>query len=80
MATLNIRLDDELKQEAYAALQKMNLTPSEAVRLLFQYVAQNNKFPIQTVLVNDEDLELLKTVRHRLAHPEKGIKVSLDEL
>ncbi|CAM3718555.1 Antitoxin RelB [uncultured Avibacterium sp.] len=80
MATLNIRLDDELKQEAYAALQKMNLTPSEAVRLLFQYVAQNNKFPIQTVLVNDEDLELLETVRHRLAHPEKGIKVSFDEL
>lgn len=80
MATLNIRLDDELKQEAYAALQKMNLTPSEAVRLLFQYVAQNNKFPIQTVLVNDEDLELLETVRYRLAHPEKGIKVSLDEL
>ncbi|MFZ7217149.1 type II toxin-antitoxin system RelB/DinJ family antitoxin [Avibacterium avium] len=80
MATLNIRLDDELKQEAYAALQKMNLTPSEAVRLLFQYVAQNNKFPIQTVLVNDEDLELLETVRHRLTNPEKGIKVSLDEL
>ncbi|MGR6981438.1 type II toxin-antitoxin system RelB/DinJ family antitoxin [Testudinibacter sp. P27/CKL/0425] len=80
MATVNIRLDDQLKQDAYAALQKLDITPTEAVRLLFQYVAQNDKFPIQTVMVNDEDLALLDTVRHRLKNPEQGIQVSLDEL
>ncbi|KAE9527813.1 type II toxin-antitoxin system RelB/DinJ family antitoxin [Testudinibacter aquarius] len=80
MATLNIRLDDQLKQDAYHALQKMNMTPTEAVRILFQYVAQNKKFPIQTVMLNDEDLALLETVRYRLNNPEQGIKVTLDEL
>ena len=40
MATLNVRLDDKLKNEAYAVLEKLNITPTEAVRLLFQYVAE----------------------------------------
>lgn len=34
MATLNVRLDDKLKNEAYAVLEKLNITPTEAVRLL----------------------------------------------
>lgn len=80
MATLNVRLDDQLKQDAYAALEKMNITPTEAVRILFQYVAQNNKFPIQTVMLNDEDLALLETVRYRLNNPQQGVKINLDAL
>ncbi len=40
MATLNVRPDDKLKNEAYAVLEKLNITPTEAVRLLFQYVAE----------------------------------------
>ena len=80
MATLNVRLDDKLKNEAYAVLDKLNMTPTEAVRLLFQYVAENGRMPVKMVTISDSEEALLQTVRERLANPQKGIKVQLDEL
>ncbi|EDQ2287288.1 type II toxin-antitoxin system RelB/DinJ family antitoxin [Salmonella enterica subsp. arizonae] len=80
MATLNVRLDDKLKNEAYAVLDKLNITPTEAVRLLFQYVAENGRMPVKTVTISDSEDALLQTVRERLANPQKGIRVSLDDL
>ena len=80
MATLNVRLDDNLKKEAYAVLEKLDITPTEAVRLLFQYVAENGRMPVKTVTISDSEEVLLQSVRERLANPEKGIKVSLDDL
>ena len=68
MATLNVRLDDKLKNEAYA------------VRLLFQYVAENGRMPVKTLTVSDSEEALLRTVRERLANPQEAIKVRLDEL
>lgn len=80
MATINVRLDDQLKAQTYAVLSDLNITPSEAIRLYFQYITDNQRLPIKSVMLTDEEQELLETVRYRLAHPQKGIKVSLDEL
>lgn len=80
MATINVRLDDKLKNEAYAVLEKLNITPTEAVRLLFQYVAENGRMPVKMVTLSDNEEALLQTVRERLANPQKGVKVRLDEL
>ncbi|MCW7143386.1 type II toxin-antitoxin system RelB/DinJ family antitoxin [Escherichia coli] len=79
MATLNVRLDDKLKNEAYAVLEKLNITPTEAVRLLFQYVAENGRMPVKTLTVSDSEEALLRTVRERLVNPQETIKVRLDE-
>ncbi|QLN17723.1 type II toxin-antitoxin system RelB/DinJ family antitoxin [Escherichia coli] len=79
MATLNVRLDDKLKNEAYAVLEKLNITPTEAVRLLFQYVAENGRMPVKTLTVSDSEEAFLRTVRERLANPQEAIKVRLDE-
>ena len=80
MATLNVRLDDKLKNEAYAVLEKLNITPTEAVRLRFQYVAETGGMPVKSVTISDSEDALIQTVRERLANPQKGIKVSLDDL
>lgn len=80
MATLNVRLDDKLKEEAWIVLEKLNITPTEAVRLLFQYLVENGRMPIKAVTVSDEEEALLKTVRERLSDPQKGIKVNWDDL
>ena len=80
MATLNVRLDDKLKNEAYAVLEKLNITPTEAVRLLFQYVAENGRMPVKTLTVSDSEEALLRTVRERMAYTQEAIKVRLDEL
>ncbi|SUG35199.1 bifunctional antitoxin/transcriptional repressor RelB [Salmonella enterica subsp. arizonae] len=61
-------------------LDKLNITPTEAVRLLFQYVAENGRMPVKTVTISDSEDALLQTVRERLANPQKGIRVSLDDL
>ncbi|ELY5814232.1 type II toxin-antitoxin system RelB/DinJ family antitoxin [Cronobacter turicensis] len=80
MATINVRLDDKLKSEAYAVLEKLGITPTEAVRLLFQYVAQNGRMPVKTLTVSDSEESLLRTVRERLADPQPGVRVDLDDL
>ncbi|MGT6867492.1 type II toxin-antitoxin system RelB/DinJ family antitoxin [Escherichia coli] len=69
----------KLKNEAYAVLEKLNITPTEAVRLLFQYVAENGRMPVKTLTVSDSEEALLRTVRERLANPQEAIKVRLDE-
>lgn len=80
MATLNVRLDDSLKQQTYAILERLNISPSEAIRLYFQYITENKRLPIKSVTVTDEEDDLLETIRYRLSHPQKGIKVNLDDL
>lgn len=80
MATLNVRLDDNLKQQAYAVLSDLNITPSEAIRLYFQYITDNRSLPIKQAVITEEEDELLQIVRYRLANPQPGIKVMLDDL
>ena len=80
MATLNVRLDDKLKKEAYAVLEKLDMTPTEAVRLLFQDIAENGRMPVKSMTISDGEAALLRTVRERLENPRPGVKVSLDDL
>ncbi|GLO63084.1 transcriptional regulator [Vibrio sp. MACH09] len=79
MATINIRIDDKLKAKSYAALEELGVTPSEVLRQTLEYVAQNNRLPFQTILVNEEDMELLETAKQRLISPQR-VKVTLDDL
>ena len=70
MGSINLRIDDELKARSYAALEKMGVTPSEALRLMLEYIADNERLPFkQTLLI----------VKERLRNP-KPVRVTLDEL
>lgn len=80
MSTITIRIEDDLKERSYAALEQLGMTPSELLRQTLQYVADQKKLPFKTIVVSDEDAELLAIVKERLAKPQKGIKVSLDDL
>ena len=80
MATLTIRLDDKLKNDAYAELEKLNITPSEAIRLTFQYIIENKCLPVKNITISGRETDLIETVKKRLNHPQKGIKVKLDDL
>lgn len=57
MATLNIRLDDKLKSDALAVLEKQGVSPSDFIRGVFQYVAEQQRLPIQTTSFTPENLE-----------------------
>lgn len=80
MATLNFRLDDKLKNAAYEVLHGLDVTPTEAVRLFFQYIAENKKLPIKNLVISNEDQELIEIIKDRMANPMQGIEVNLDDL
>ena len=39
MASINIRVDDALKERAYSVLAQLGLSPSDAMRQLLAYIA-----------------------------------------
>ena len=79
MGSINLRIDDELKARSYAAREKMGVTPSEALRLMLEYIADNERLPFKQTLLSDEDAELVEIVKERLRNP-KPVRVTLDEL
>lgn len=79
MASINVRIDDDLKARAYLELEKLGVTPSELMRQALQYVAERGQLPFKPVLMTEEDEALMATVRERLASPQR-VKVSLDDL
>lgn len=79
MASINIRVDDELKARAYDELERLGVTPSEFMRQALQYVAEQGRLPFRPVLMSEDDEELIAKVRERLATPQR-VKVELDDL
>ena len=79
MASISIRIDDELKERAYRELEKLGVTPSELMRQTLQYVAERGQLPFRPVLLTEEDEALIAILRNRLAAPQR-VKVSLDDL
>lgn len=79
MASINIRVDDELKARAYGELERLGVTPSEFMRQALQYVAEQGRLPFRPVLMSEDDETLVATVRERLATPQR-VKVKLDDL
>ncbi|MBP2200117.1 type II toxin-antitoxin system RelB/DinJ family antitoxin [Pantoea cypripedii] len=79
MGSINLRIDDELKARSYAALEKMGVTPSEALRMTLEYIAENQRLPFKQTLLSDEDSELIEIVRERLRNPQP-VRVTLDDL
>ncbi len=79
MGSINLRIDDELKARSYAAPEKMGISPSEALRLTLEYIAENERLPFKQTLLSDEDAELVEIVKQRLRDP-KPVRVTLDDL
>jgi len=84
MSTIQICVDEELKKNAYQTFKKLNLSPSDALRLFLRYVSENEKLPFSEVSVmvseEDEDADILEVVRERLKNPARRIRVNLDDL
>ncbi|MEG9530066.1 type II toxin-antitoxin system RelB/DinJ family antitoxin [Mannheimia indoligenes] len=80
MANLNIRIDDNVKQQAFLAFDNLGISPSDAIRTFLAYVADTGKMPIKQIIVSDEDAQLYNIVKKRLNEPEKIKNTTLDEL
>ncbi|MDM2776312.1 type II toxin-antitoxin system RelB/DinJ family antitoxin [Citrobacter sp. Cpo142] len=83
MATVNVnvRIDAELKQSADEAMQIAGVSPTQAVTLLYQYIAENKRLPfvVTTSVKTPDDLtseatELLATALAVALNMEAGLK------
>lgn len=63
MASINIRIDDNLKVRAYLELERLGITPSELMRQTLQYVAERGQLPFRPVLLTEEDEALMTMSR-----------------
>lgn len=45
LASINVRIDDDLKMRAYRELERLGVTPSELMRQALQYVADRGHYP-----------------------------------
>ncbi len=54
---MNVRIPAELKREGDRRLSEMGLTPSQAVRRLYEFVVRNPRERVQEVLETPEETE-----------------------
>ncbi len=75
---LHIRVDDDTKEQATAALSAMGLTMSDAVRLFLRRVVIDQAFPLElkvpnadTLAAMEESRTLMKKGRARFANADE---------
>ena len=61
----NIRLDQELKENAFSVFESYGLTPSQAIKLFLTQVAQTNQVPLsfeyqKVAAVSQDELPIYK--------------------
>ncbi|WP_392560311.1 type II toxin-antitoxin system RelB/DinJ family antitoxin [Orbus mooreae] len=81
--SIQIRIDDKLRDESFSVFNQMNIEPNEAIRSFLRYVASNKRLPFKEVnlfIDEDEDEDILKIAEDRLRNPGKTIEVNVDDL
>ena len=63
---LHIRVDDDTKEQATAALDAMGLSVSDAVRIFLKRVVADQAFPLELKVPNTETRAAMNAIRERL--------------
>jgi len=74
MATsmLHVRMDDELKAKATAALDAIGLSTADAVRLLFHRIVAEQAFPLELKVPNAETRAAMEESRRFMEDVKAG--------
>ena len=77
--TVSFRIDNNIKNMAKPILEAHGMSVSELCQVTLEYVAATGKIPVKKVSMSEENQELIKVARERLA--ETGtIAVNLENL
>ena len=69
---LHIRVDDDIKEQATAALTTMDLSVSDAVRLFLRRVVGDQAFPLELKVPNVETQAAMTESRAMMANRRKA--------
>lgn len=72
MATINARIDDDIKKQADDVLKRLNISQTEAILLLYQYIADHGKLPftVSTEIMTEADdtQYILKEIKYIISN------------
>jgi len=80
---LHVRMDDQVKAKAVAALEAIGLSASDAVRLLFHRIAADQAFPLELKVPNAETraaMEEARAISREMRRTGKGRFANADEM
>lgn len=80
MATVNFRVDDMIKMQAYQVLQGQGITPTELFTNVLKYIMQTGKIPVKSAILSEDDAQLLAIAQQRSQEKHKFREISLDDL
>jgi DNA-damage-inducible protein J len=73
IATVNTRIEPELKNKAEGILHKVGLTSAEAVRLFYMQVCLHNGLPFEVKVPNKVTLKAMQDADKRKTHKLKKV-------
>ena len=80
---LHVRMDDQVKAKAVAALEAIGLSASDAVRLLFHRIAADQAFPLELKVPNAETraaMEEAREISREMRRTGKGRFANAEEM
>lgn len=80
MANINIRIDDNVKDEVHAYFSSIGIKPSDAIRGFYEYIQATRKMPFSKKYLSNEDEYLLNMVRKVITDNDELIDVKANDL
>lgn len=81
MATINIRVDDNLKRQSEKIFDELGLGMTSALTIFLKAVVRTNSIPFSLEIPNDETIEAMKEVDDIVSKKKKAKRYSsVDEL
>lgn len=77
-ANYNIRIDEELKAQSFAVIERFGLSPAQAIRLFLKQTAETNKIPLS--FDYESELKPSKGTLESIAQMQKGEYKTFDSL
>ncbi|MFY9589727.1 type II toxin-antitoxin system RelB/DinJ family antitoxin [Rickettsia endosymbiont of Halotydeus destructor] len=65
-AFIRARVEPELKEEAENVLDELGITPTQAVTMLYKYVAREHKWPTTIKIPNTTTLKTFKSTDNKI--------------
>ena len=81
MTNINIRIDDDVKQEAEALLTKMGITISGAINMFFRQIIKEQALPFQPKAVTESQMQARQELKEVLrAMQVESVKNGTDKM
>lgn len=73
IATVNARIEPDLKIKVEHILQDIGLTPAEAIRIFYKQIFLNKGIPFEIRIPNKKSLKALEDIRKGKVYSSKNV-------